>query len=260
MKLRDLDKHLSGNKPLTLCLRWLRTCMAKCESWDTNQRLAATQALQEAEEVLEMELSPNMTPEMLQALAMKSPKENPVEKLMRECREEGKQPTYEDLLSLHLYESALRSKIRATQALLGDIKLRIAFIDWPAEEFWNAGTAEHPRWVPDWRDELRMIHAALHGLPMPLPGAASSPEVLPWHRIPVEHRPSHLSEGAKRLHKLHLAWLRFKEHGEDPDEPVLAYENLAAAMGQVFDKSQPTGGSLTVTSTSAARAPEQEAR
>lgn len=59
---------------------------------------------------------------------------------------------------------------RATsQALiegLNKIKLRLCFMGWPAESFWNAGTEHEPRWVPDWRYEAQLIEHLLHGAPM----------------------------------------------------------------------------------------------
>jgi hypothetical protein len=49
------------------------------------------------------------------------------------------------------------------------VKFRLHFDGWPAESFWNAGTEESPRWIPDWRYEIALIEHALHGTPITQP-------------------------------------------------------------------------------------------
>lgn len=52
---------------------------------------------------------------------------------------------------------------------LTQIKRRLHFMGWPAEAFWNAGTAEAPQWIADWRYEIALIENVLHGSPLTKP-------------------------------------------------------------------------------------------
>jgi hypothetical protein len=56
MKLSDLDFAPTGNKPLTNCMRWLRSCLAAGVAWNPVQREAAQQAADEAESLLGKEI------------------------------------------------------------------------------------------------------------------------------------------------------------------------------------------------------------
>lgn len=57
MQLRDLDRAPSGNMPLTLTVRWLRTLLQEGQVlWAPGQKLSAAQAVQEAEALLGEEI------------------------------------------------------------------------------------------------------------------------------------------------------------------------------------------------------------
>jgi hypothetical protein len=252
MKIRDLDQHPTGNKPLTNVVRWLRTCLAKCENWSAGQHEAASQDLAQAEEVLDMELSPNVTQTQMMQAGQAINRPTPLQRIIRERYVAGAhlELTPEEVAWLNLYESALLERLDATLAILQKMKVRVAFIDWPAEHFWNAGTEVSPRWVPDWRQETMMIEAALNGVPF---GKAHFEKLqenlpLPWNRIPEEHRPSHLSQGAKRLHKLHLAYLRYKERKTERRLGDATYNSaewgLLRELEEVFEGAPVQGGSI----------------
>lgn len=239
MKVRDLDTHHdSGNKPLALCVRWLRSCLAQCIHWDPQQRAAAEIAAQEAENVLDYELSPNMDAPSAQALLVPiEAAASPLAAIQgRATPGAWVDVSPDDLSRLYLYEETMRSKLRAMDAVLRQVALRIAFIGWPAESHWRDGDGDHQRWVPDWRQEIAMIEAVRHGRPLDLLEERS--DTLPWYRIPQEFRPSHKSEGAQRLHKLHLAWLRYREGDEDGHERTEMTRLLALkeAMRDAFER------------------------
>jgi hypothetical protein len=61
---------------------------------------------------------------------------------------------------LTLQEECNSLMVRALlmQEALQAVKLRAAFIGWPAESFWDAG---HGKMIPDWRKELQQIESAL---------------------------------------------------------------------------------------------------
>lgn len=236
MKVADLDHHASGNKPLTNCLRWLRSCLASCVSWQPDQRMAAEQAVTQAEEVLALELSPNLSERDLAALL--TPIKHDTSPL-RKVLEENRLPTRDELLALNLWEGSLIAKLEATEAVLGGLTVRIAFIDWPAEAHWNAGTEERPHWVPDWREEIALIEAARHGVPFRVPDPRP---ILPWNRIPEEDRPRSQNQGVKRLHKLHLAWLDYREqrtYDGQGNENLSALLKLKDDMREAFEKRVP---------------------
>jgi hypothetical protein len=58
------------------------------------------------------------------------------------------------------------AKLKEAHAVLNRIKLRLHFMGWPAESYWNSGTEEKPHWRPDWRHEIALIENALHGSPI----------------------------------------------------------------------------------------------
>lgn len=216
MKLSDLDQAPSGNKPLANCVRLLRHLLASGARLG-DQHLDALQAVDEAETLLETELSPNVRREDLLALSTPTGRDIPLRQLLERFATEGVSPTREHLLALHLYESALLAKVDAMEAVLAEVNVRVAFIGWPAETHWNAGTAKHPWWVPDWRRQIALIQAARHNVAFKEPEPW---ETLPWHRIPEEHRPAHAGQGAQRLHALHLAWLRYRERIDEAGDPT----------------------------------------
>lgn len=213
MKLNELDLHASGTKPITNCIRWLRSCLSSCVNWTPEQRTAAEQAVAQAEEVLGQVLTPNVTQEHVFALLTPVTREaSPLPKLLANQRD-GVAVTGTDLLTLNLWEGALLAKMEAMEAVLADVSRRIAFLNWPAETFWNAGTDDRPHWVPDWRRELALLEAARHGTDFRHPDERPT---LPWNQIPEEHRPCHKNEARKRLHELHLAWLNYCEEAGEP--------------------------------------------
>lgn len=239
MRFNELDTAPSGNKPLTNVVRWLRTCLAACTSWNDDQRAAASQAVDEAEALLATELNPSMSSADWVALTARDldHQESPLTEMLRAWREDGKAPTYQELLAIHLYESRLRDRTVAMRKALGEVSIRIAFIGWPAETHWRDGEGDRQRWVPDWRDELETVQAALHGR-LPRAELQETRQTLPWNRIPEEFRPGHQAEGRQRLNKLHLAYLNFKE---EADAGVYRAKTLVEACARVFDK-QPAPG------------------
>lgn len=229
MKIRDLDHHESGNRPLTNCLRWLRSCLGCNDQWSEGQRAAASQAVAEAEALLESELAPSASREQLQALqAPITHEHSPLRKFLAR---KGEPVSWEELLALNLWEGAMQAKVEAMEAVLGDLSLRIAFIGWPAETFWNAGTAQKPHWVPDWRREMALLEAARHGVAFDAPDER---DTRPWNQIPEEHRPGAPGEARKRLYELNLAWLRYREN-EDGSPTVERLLALKDATQRVFE-------------------------
>lgn len=243
MKFSDMDQAPSGNKPLANCLRWLRTCLAVCPTWTPEQRTAAKQATEEAEALLATELHPDMQTSDWVALTATflDSEEGPLVKMLRDWREEGKAPTCQELLAAHLYESSLQDRLRAMAKALSEVGVRIAFIGWPAETHWRDGDGDRQRWVPDWGKEIGLITAARHGR-LPHARQLQEPrETLPWNRIPEEYRPGHMNEARLRLHKLHLAYLDYKEDDGSGSFASKAAGRLLKALGAVFDK-QPLPG------------------
>lgn len=57
-----------------------------------------------------------------------------------------------------------QAEIAELKDVLSSVKVRITYIGWPSEGFWNIGTAGEPRWVPDWRHEARLVEHCLSGL------------------------------------------------------------------------------------------------
>lgn len=70
------------------------------------------------------------------------------------------------------------------------IKLRLHFMGWPAEAFWNAGSETEPRWIADWRYEIALIENALCGTPIDKPEKPS--DTMPAHQLaaPVAAQPT----------------------------------------------------------------------
>lgn len=229
MKFAELDTHESGNKPLTNCVRWLRSCLASCTHWNSSQHEAAQQAVNEAETLMAQELSPNITQAQLQALTTRLEAEESPLKVLQERHVVGAwlQVTPDELSRIVLYESTLRDKVVAMDAALSEVTVRIAFMGWPAESFWRDGSGAIPRWVPDWRREIGMISAARHGK---LPAKTQREGALPWNRIPEEERPGHLNQHAKLVHRLHLAWLRYRERDDHYIESDKSPTSLSALL------------------------------
>ena len=63
----------------------------------------------------------------------------------------------------------LDAKTVALAECVGRLKLRIVFIGWPGESYFNVGSDKYDWWVPDWRYELALIEHALHGTPVDQP-------------------------------------------------------------------------------------------
>ena len=63
----------------------------------------------------------------------------------------------------------LDAKTVALAECVSRLKLRIAFIGWPGESYFNVGSDKYDWWVPDWRYELALIEHALHGTPVDQP-------------------------------------------------------------------------------------------
>lgn len=242
MKLSDLDQ-VGNNSPLRFCVSMARK-LAKFAA--LSQQEVILQHVAEADTLLAKELNPAVGPDVFTA-AQALPRE--VSALRRSLAFHDYRPgraltlSSDEVSALALYESVLMDKIDAMMDVLRRVNVRIAFIGWPAEHFWNAGSPELPRWVEDWREEIALIQAVIHQRSYKAP---EEREVLPWNRIPEEFRPGHENEGRNRLHKLHLAYLRFKEHGEDPDNPGIAYGELEDAMREAFEGRAVDGGSLTI--------------
>ena len=68
----------------------------------------------------------------------------------------NKEAPNEDLL-------AAQARIKLLEKVLADVKIRIAYMGWPAESMWQTSQG---KWVPDWRKECAWIEHALHGTPI----------------------------------------------------------------------------------------------
>lgn len=97
-------------------------------------------------------------------------------RLVRHMREDKASPEAQATLSrgrkiLQALNSAAPSTVTSMQGdseqkykdALSKIKLRLHFMGWPAESYWNNGTDDKPNWIPDWRYEINLIENALHG-------------------------------------------------------------------------------------------------
>jgi hypothetical protein len=76
-------------------------------------------------------------------------------------------------------------------AALKQIKLRLHFMGWPAESYWNNGTDEKPHWIPDWRYEIALLENALHGADITQPAKPTDTKraneiTAPQQAIPAE--------------------------------------------------------------------------
>jgi len=73
MKMSNLDVSPTGNKPLTNCVRWLRTTLSPTgpfwDVWDRNQKIAAAHAVGEAELLLERDIAPALFSVTVEPLA-----------------------------------------------------------------------------------------------------------------------------------------------------------------------------------------------
>lgn len=65
------------------------------------------------------------------------------------------------------------------------IKQRLHFMGWPAEDHWNIGTGDKPRWTPDWRYEIQLIEHLLHGSPITTPDKPG--DTIPANQLPQEN-------------------------------------------------------------------------
>lgn len=155
MKIKDLDNSPIGNKPLSLVIRFMRTALTSpAVAWNQLQRDAAAQACDEAETLLDKELSGTTDAEM-----------HPV---------------------------GTAERIKAMETALSAVNVRLCFMGWPAESFWNGGTAEKPHWIADWRKEIALMDRARHGTPLPLDKMERwQHDTTPHNRIPEAERPYH---------------------------------------------------------------------
>lgn len=153
MKLADFDASPTGNKPLALVVRHLRTALSSpATEWNQLQLDAARQACDEAEKLLDKELAPGADCEM--------------------------------------HPKGTTEKLRRYDVAAKEINVRLAFMGWPAESFWNGGTAESPRWIADWRKEIALLNHARHETPVDEAKLERwRNDSTPWNQIPVEQRP-----------------------------------------------------------------------
>jgi hypothetical protein len=63
----------------------------------------------------------------------------------------------------------VKAELEKARECVRAIKIRLHFMDWPAESFWNAGSEESPWWISDWRYEIGLIENVLHGTPITQP-------------------------------------------------------------------------------------------
>lgn len=77
-----------------------------------------------------------------------------------------------------------QDRIKLLEKVLGDVKVRIAFMDWPAESMWQTNGGN---WVPDWRKECAWINHALHGTPIDESELASFVS-FPANNLPTQDR------------------------------------------------------------------------
>jgi hypothetical protein len=62
------------------------------------------------------------------------------------------------------------------------IRMRLHFMNWPAESYWNTGSVEKPHWIPDWRYECQLIDNALFGSPIETPEKPT--DTMPFNQLP----------------------------------------------------------------------------
>lgn len=81
-------------------------------------------------------------------------------------------------VSASIQAAADRAKVM--ENVLVQLKSRIAFMGWTAEDMWEV---RDDVWVPDWRRECALIEYALHGTPIDYDKLATMVSV-PAHSIP----------------------------------------------------------------------------
>ena len=76
--------------------------------------------------------------------------------------------------------AAAQERVKLLEKVLGDIKLRISFMGWPAEAMWQV---QEGVWAPDWRRECALVEHALHGTPLD-EDALAKLESMPANTLP----------------------------------------------------------------------------
>lgn len=82
--------------------------------------------------------------------------------------------------------AALGRRINALEDALKKIKLRIIFMSWPAESFWNTGSEAKPWYIPDWRYECQLIEHMLHNTAVTTPEKPT--DTIAWNQLPADQQ------------------------------------------------------------------------
>lgn len=166
MKLTDLDRHEDiGNKPITLAVQWLRTLLKNpAWVWNEEQRKGCTQIADQVENMLELDVQQ---------------------------------------LGVELHPAGTQDLLDRMTATLKQIKVRLAFMGWPAESYWNGNhAAGQARWIPDWRKEIALVENCLHGTEVDQEKLARwKTDTTPWNQIDKEELPADRGDNyAQALH------------------------------------------------------------